>query len=223
MWVGNNCDCDLTVKYHVQTYTHQNAFAPANPSCRRALSTTACAAQELRNHADNKDFQTKWWEVKQQAKCKALEKISALTNIQLNPEAVLDIQVKRIHEYKRQLLNLLGIVLRYDAIKKATPEQRKQIVPKTCVIGGKAAPGYGCFVLIVFLLVYYCNGCVLLTHIVRDGLHAELQICIAAHRALFRNPPRPPRLAGTRWPSASSSSSTRWPPPSTPTLRWGAS
>ena len=41
------------------------------------------------------------------------------------------LQVKRIHEYKRQLLNVLGIIWRYDSIKKMTPEQRKQVVPST--------------------------------------------------------------------------------------------
>lgn len=47
------------------------------------------------------------------------------------------LQIKRIHEYKRQLLNVLGIIHRYDAIKKMTPEQRAKVVPRVCVIGGK--------------------------------------------------------------------------------------
>lgn len=51
-------------------------------------------------------------------------------------------QVKRIHEYKRQLLNMFGIIWRYDQIKKMTPDQKKEVVPRVCVIGGKAAPGY---------------------------------------------------------------------------------
>lgn len=46
-------------------------------------------------------------------------------------------QVKRIHEYKRQLLNVLGIIHRYDAIKKMTPAERKAVVPRVCIIGGK--------------------------------------------------------------------------------------
>lgn len=53
-----------------------------------------------------------------------------------------DIQVKRIHEYKRQLLNVLSIIHRYDQIKKMSPADRKKVVPRVCVIGGKAAPGY---------------------------------------------------------------------------------
>lgn len=50
--------------------------------------------------------------------------------------------MKRIHEYKRQLLNVFFIIHRYDEIKKMTPEERKKAVPRVCVIGGKAAPGY---------------------------------------------------------------------------------
>lgn len=45
-------------------------------------------------------------------------------------------------QYKRQLLNVLGIIHRYDRIKGMTPAQRKKVVPRVCVIGGKAAPGY---------------------------------------------------------------------------------
>ena len=51
-------------------------------------------------------------------------------------------QVKRIHEYKRQLLNVLGIVYRYDCIRNMSAEEKKKVVPRICVIGGKAAPGY---------------------------------------------------------------------------------
>ena len=45
-------------------------------------------------------------------------------------------------QYKRQLLNVLGIIHRYDAIRRMTPKQRAAVVPRICVIGGKAAPGY---------------------------------------------------------------------------------
>jgi starch phosphorylase len=48
-------------------------------------------------------------------------------------------QIKRIHEYKRQLLNLLGIIYRYDEIKKMSHEQRSTLVPRVCIIGGKVS------------------------------------------------------------------------------------
>jgi starch phosphorylase len=53
-----------------------------------------------------------------------------------------DIQVKRIHEYKRQLLNVLFIIHRYNQIKQMSSADRQKVVPRVCVIGGKAAPGY---------------------------------------------------------------------------------
>ena len=51
-------------------------------------------------------------------------------------------QVKRIHEYKRQLLNVLGIIHRYVRIKEGTVAERSKLVRRVVVIGGKAAPGY---------------------------------------------------------------------------------
>ena len=62
--------------------------------------------------------------------------------VKVSTDAMFDIQVKRIHEYKRQLLNVLSIIHRYDQIKKMSPADRKKVVPRVCIIGGKAAPGY---------------------------------------------------------------------------------
>jgi starch phosphorylase len=53
-----------------------------------------------------------------------------------------DIQVKRIHEYKRQLMNILYVIYRYIAIKAMTPEERLNVVPRSVLFSGKAAPGY---------------------------------------------------------------------------------
>ncbi|PRW61146.1 starch phosphorylase [Chlorella sorokiniana] len=98
--------------------------------------------KELRSHADDAAFQQRWQEVKQQAKVKSIELIERLTGLQLPKNAMLDVQVKRIHEYKRQLLNVLGIIYRYDRIKRMPAGERRNVVPRICVIGGKAAPGY---------------------------------------------------------------------------------
>ncbi len=51
------------------------------------------------------------------------------------------LQIKRIHEYKRQYLNVLSIIWRYKQLKKMSPEERKQAVPRVCVIGGKVGAG----------------------------------------------------------------------------------
>lgn len=53
-----------------------------------------------------------------------------------------DIQVKRIHEYKRQFMNILYVIWRYLWIKDLSPEDRKNVVPRTVMFSGKAAPGY---------------------------------------------------------------------------------
>ena len=53
-----------------------------------------------------------------------------------------DIQVKRIHEYKRQFMNILYVIYRYLTIKEMSPEERKKVVPRTVMFAGKAAPAY---------------------------------------------------------------------------------
>lgn len=53
-----------------------------------------------------------------------------------------DIQVKRIHEYKRQFMNILYVIYRYITIKEMTAEERKSVVPRTVMFSGKAAPAY---------------------------------------------------------------------------------
>ena len=87
------------------------------------------ALQGLRKRADDADFQSKWQAMKLEAKKKAVRKVEELTGVQLHPEALMDVQVKRIHEYKRQLLNLLSIVHRYNKIKQMSPEERLKVSP----------------------------------------------------------------------------------------------
>lgn len=52
------------------------------------------------------------------------------------------VQIKRIHEYKRQYLNMLSVLWRYKQLKKMTPEERASTVPRVVVVGGKAASAY---------------------------------------------------------------------------------
>ena len=68
--------------------------------------------------------------------------VQAITGISVPTTAMFDIQIKRIHEYKRQYMNMISVILRYATIKKATPEERKAIVPRVIVFGGKAASAY---------------------------------------------------------------------------------
>ncbi|KAK9859846.1 hypothetical protein WJX84_005863 [Apatococcus fuscideae] len=96
----------------------------------------------LRQHAESAEFRKAWRESKLTAKTRAMAKMEKMTGVKLQPEAMLDIQVKRIHEYKRQLLNILGAIHRYNRIRHMSAEEKKQVVPRVIMIGGKAAPGY---------------------------------------------------------------------------------
>ncbi len=89
--------------------------------------------------ADDANFQVAWREVKLHNKQRLAANIEAKTGLKISTDSIFDVQVKRIHEYKRQLLNLLHAVHLYDRIRRGEGEQ---IVPRTIVIGGKAAPGY---------------------------------------------------------------------------------
>lgn len=89
--------------------------------------------------ADDKDFRKAFRAVKKSNKVRLANKIEALTGVKLNTDSLFDVQIKRIHEYKRQLLNLLHVITLYNRIRKG---EGKNITPRTVIFGGKAAPGY---------------------------------------------------------------------------------
>ncbi|KAL5741363.1 hypothetical protein ACOSP7_028095 [Xanthoceras sorbifolium] len=98
---------------------------------------------ELRKFADNEDFQTQFRAAKRNNKMKVVSLLKEKTGYTVSPDAMFDIQVKRIHEYKRQLLNILGIVYRYKQMKEMSAAERKaKFVPRVCVFGGKAFATY---------------------------------------------------------------------------------
>ncbi|XP_020415138.1 alpha-1,4 glucan phosphorylase L isozyme, chloroplastic/amyloplastic isoform X1 [Prunus persica] len=98
---------------------------------------------ELRKFADNNDLQTQWREAKRSNKLKVVSLIKERTGYSVSPDAMFDIQVKRIHEYKRQLLNIFGIVYRYKKMKEMSASGRKaKFVPRVCMFGGKAFSTY---------------------------------------------------------------------------------
>ncbi|KAJ6256967.1 hypothetical protein Dda_7850 [Drechslerella dactyloides] len=96
----------------------------------------------LEKYADDKDFQEKWMKIKFENKQRLAKYIKETTGISVNPEALFDIQVKRIHEYKRQQMNIFGVISRYLSLKKMTKAERAKQVPRVSIFGGKAAPGY---------------------------------------------------------------------------------
>ncbi|GJD83914.1 glycogen/starch/alpha-glucan phosphorylase [Methylobacterium haplocladii] len=93
----------------------------------------------LADHADDPDFRKRYAAVRRVRKRKLAQVIVERTGISVDPSALFDVQIKRIHEYKRQLLNLIETVALYQAIKEAP---HKDWTPRVKIFGGKAAPSY---------------------------------------------------------------------------------
>ncbi|XP_071934864.1 alpha-glucan phosphorylase, H isozyme-like isoform X2 [Coffea arabica] len=97
---------------------------------------------KLRQFVDNEELYAEWESAKMANKQRLAQYITQVTNVSIDPNTLFDIQVKRIHEYKRQLLNILGTVYRYKKIKEMSPEERQKVTPRTVMIGGKAFATY---------------------------------------------------------------------------------
>ncbi|HOO72997.1 MAG TPA: glycogen/starch/alpha-glucan phosphorylase [Spirochaetota bacterium] len=100
-------------------------------------------------HADDASFKDAWMSVKKKNKERLAEYILAHNGITVDPASLFDIQVKRLHEYKRQLLNVLHVVTLYNGIRDGSV---KGAVPRTVVFAGKSAPGYYMAKLIIKLI-----------------------------------------------------------------------
>lgn len=100
-------------------------------------------------HAEDPAFRASFRVIKQQKKMQLTETIERECGIAVDAESLLDIQIKRIHEYKRQLLKLLHVVALYDRLRKGTSSTA---IPRTVIFAGKAAPGYVMAKLIVKLI-----------------------------------------------------------------------
>lgn len=95
--------------------------------------------KDLEKFVDDKETLEELYQIKQNKKKELADYILEHENISINPNSIFDIQVKRIHEYKRQHLNILHIVHLYHKLKK-NPDM--DFYPTTFIFGGKAAPGY---------------------------------------------------------------------------------
>jgi starch phosphorylase len=105
--------------------------------------------KRLEDFADDREFQKDWQHVKQDNKLQLARLIRERTGIAVDSESLFDVQVKRIHEYKRQHLNLLHLITLYNRIKE---HPGIEITPRTVIFGGKAAPGYFMAKLIIKLI-----------------------------------------------------------------------
>ena len=94
---------------------------------------------QLAPHAENAAFRTHWRAIKQANKQRLADYAKAELGIVLNTSALFDTQVKRMHEYKRQLLNVLHVIHLYDRIRRG---DMAEWTPRVVIFGGKAAPGY---------------------------------------------------------------------------------
>ncbi|MBS3965015.1 MAG: glycogen/starch/alpha-glucan phosphorylase [Methylomonas sp.] len=94
---------------------------------------------KLKPYADNPNFRKQWRELAQFSKQRLVDFKKQELDVEINVDALFDVQVKRIHEYKRQTLNVLHAIHLYDRIKRG---DTKDWVSRCVLIGGKAAPGY---------------------------------------------------------------------------------
>jgi glycogen phosphorylase len=99
--------------------------------------------------ATDAGFQHEWQAIKSENKQALTALIKERTGVVVDPQSLFDIQVKRLHEYKRQHLNVLHVVALYNRLKH-TPG--REITPRTVIFGGKAAPGYRMAKLIIKLI-----------------------------------------------------------------------
>mgnify|MGYP000406852488 CR=1 FL=1 len=95
--------------------------------------------EQLKKYAENKAFHKQWNDSKTKNKLVLANFVEQATGVKFDVDMMFDVQVKRIHEYKRQLLNILHVIGLYDQIRKGDVAD---ITPRCVLIGGKAAPGY---------------------------------------------------------------------------------
>ena len=105
--------------------------------------------KQLESFIDDAEFCQRWRQIKQERKQELADYILLYNDIEVDPNSLFDVQVKRIHEYKRQLMNVLYVITLYNRIKK---NPNIDILPRTFIFAGKAAPGYFIAKLIIQLI-----------------------------------------------------------------------
>jgi starch phosphorylase len=137
--------------------TPRRWLALCNPGLHELLDETIGAGwvceltrlERLAPHADDPAFRLRWRTIKQANKERLAQLVARDCRVTFDVEAIFDVQVKRIHEYKRQLLNVLHVIHLYNRIKRGATDGW---TPRCALIGGKAAPGYAMAKLIIKLI-----------------------------------------------------------------------
>ncbi len=142
--------------------TQRRWLAGCNPGLRKLINKTIGEEwiadldqlHKLHAHVNEPKFRAKWHKVKQQNKKRLAQLVARECDVQFDVNSLFDVQVKRIHEYKRQLLNILHVTHLYNRIKDGDTEHW---TPRSVLIGGKAAPGYAQAKLIIKLINNVAN------------------------------------------------------------------
>jgi len=154
---------------------------------------------ELESFADDSAFRQAWREIKLENKHDLSKLLERRTGVKTDPTSIFDVMVKRLHEYKRQLLKALHIVWLYQRVKA---DPAAELVPRTFLFGAKAAPGYHMAKLIIKLLhdlgqvinhdpdvrgrlrvVFPANFCVSMAEKIYPGADLSEQISMAGKEA----------------------------------------
>ena len=105
--------------------------------------------KRIEKFVNDKEFIEYWQRVKLNNKQILIDYIEKEHRIKVNPDSIFDVQIKRFHEYKRQLLNVFHIITLYNRIKR---NPKLKMVPRTIIFGGKAAPAYHAAKMVIKLI-----------------------------------------------------------------------
>ncbi len=137
--------------------TPRRWLAHSNPELSQLITetigdewiTNLSHLENLKPYSSDQEFQKKFMDIKFHNKIRLTEYIKKRQGLQINPHSIFDIQIKRLHEYKRQLMNILHVMMLYNDIKE-NPDL--DMTPRTFIFGAKAAPGYRRAKLIIKLI-----------------------------------------------------------------------